>query len=352
MIMSDATILNRVREYRLERGWSQGELARRCGISRTAVSAIETQRLTPSVAAAMSLALVFDCLVEELFGPSTPEKTLRWAWPVTTTPCRFWRAEIDGRRLLFPAEATSFVALPHDGVAGAGFIQSERHDRASETLVLASCDPAAALLASEFSHRTGLRLLVLGRASRDSLRLLGEGVVHAAGVHLSKSRAHLGNARKVREQLGGGYTLLHVAQWDEGLALGKGQTAKTIGDAVNRRVRWIGREPGSGARQCLDEILEDRQTPRHMARDHHGVADAIRNGWADAGICLRLVAEEAGLRFLSVRQESYDIVFRSNAAQEPRLRALISTIRSPQVRQLLSELPGYNTSATGTLSES
>ncbi|MDZ4685483.1 MAG: substrate-binding domain-containing protein, partial [Planctomycetaceae bacterium] len=236
--------------------------------------------------------------------------------------------------------------------AGAGFVQSERHDRATETLVLASCDPAAALLASEFSHRTGLRLLVLGRASRESLRLLGEGVVHAAGVHLSKSRSRTGNARKVREQLGPGYSLLHVARWDEGLALGRGQTAKSVGDAVAGRLRWIGREAGSGARQCLDEVLQDRPSPRHIARDHHGVADAIRNGWADAGICLRLVAVEAGLRFLSVQQESYDIVYRTAVADEPRLRALVAVVRSPQFRKLLSELPGYDTTATGEVVES
>ncbi|HUQ70466.1 MAG TPA: substrate-binding domain-containing protein, partial [Planctomycetaceae bacterium] len=302
---------------------------------------------------ALSLATALECRVEELFGASSVhESTLNWAWPVDRTPCRFWRAEIGGKRLLYPAEATTFVALPHDGVAGAGFVQSERHDRATETLVLASCDPAAALLASEYSHRTGLRLLVLGRASRESLRLLGDGIVHAAGVHLSKSRRRTGNARKVREQLGAGYSLLHVARWDEGLALGHGQTAKSVNDAVASRMRWIGREPGSGARQCLDEVLQDRPSPKHIARDHRGVADAIRNGWADAGICLRLVAEEAGLRFLSVRQESYDIVYRTAVADEPRLRALVTVIRSPQFRKLLSELPGYDTASTGELVES
>ncbi len=350
--MSELSLPNCVREFRLERGWSQSELARRSGISRTAVSAIEIQRLTPSVSAALALAAALECRVEDLFGVSTEHRSpVNWAWPVAQAACRFWRAEIDGKRFLYPAEATSFVALPHDGIAGAGYIQSERNDRATETLVLASCDPAAALLASEYSHRTGLRLLVLGRASRAALKLLGDGLVHAAGVHLSKSRSQAGNAKQVRSQLGSGFTLLHVARWDEGLALGQVQTATTVTDAVSGRLRWIGREVGSGARECLDEVLQDRAAPKRLARDHRGVADAIRNGWADAGICLRLVAEEAGLRFLSVRQESYDIVFRTAAAQEPRVRALISVIRSPQFRRTLSELPGYDTKATGELAE-
>lgn len=349
-IVSEPVLDNRVRELRLERGWSQAELANRSGISRTAVSAIETHRLTPSVAAAIALATALDCLVEELFGSKKPDQSLSWAWPVPQTPCRFWRAEIGGKRLLYPAEATSFVSLPHDGIAGAGFIQSERLDRAAETLVLASCDPAAVLLASEYAHRTGWRLLVLSRASREALRLLGNGLVHTAGVHLSASSLKAGNARQVRQQLGKGFTLLHVAQWDEGLALGAGTTIKTVQEAIDSSLRWIGRETGSGARQCLDEILENRPTPRRQARNHHGVADAIRNGWADVGVCLRLVAEEAGLKFLAVRQESYDLIFRTASASEPRIRALIATIRAPQFRQLLSELPGYDTTRTGEIS--
>jgi DNA-binding XRE family transcriptional regulator len=44
---------NRVRPYRESRGWSQAELARRAGISRAAVSAIEVNRLVPSVTAAL-----------------------------------------------------------------------------------------------------------------------------------------------------------------------------------------------------------------------------------------------------------------------------------------------------------
>jgi DNA-binding XRE family transcriptional regulator len=43
-------------------------LAERVGISRAAVSAIEGERLSPSVATALALAEVFECSVEELFG--------------------------------------------------------------------------------------------------------------------------------------------------------------------------------------------------------------------------------------------------------------------------------------------
>ena len=101
----------------------------------------------------------------------------------------------------------------------------------------------------------------------------------------------------------------------------------TVRAAVKARLRWVGREPGSGARQCLDELLgrADEHHPagrRHLAHDHRGVADAIRGRWADAGICLRLTSEEAGLWFLSVRREAYDICFPEPDQADPRLVAL------------------------------
>ena len=47
---------NRVKQHRLAKGQSQAELAMAAGISRTGLSAIEVQRLVPSVATALALA--------------------------------------------------------------------------------------------------------------------------------------------------------------------------------------------------------------------------------------------------------------------------------------------------------
>ena len=58
---------NDVRAYRDRLGWSQDELARRSGLSRAGISAIETGRLVPSTGAALALARAFGCTVEDLF---------------------------------------------------------------------------------------------------------------------------------------------------------------------------------------------------------------------------------------------------------------------------------------------
>src|SRR5438128_7709196 len=100
------TASHRVRQRRTAKGWSQAELARRAGISRAAVSAIEVNRLVPSVAAALALATALDGTVEDLFGAARPAPGgPTWAWPARREPCRFWRASVGGRTLIYPVEA-------------------------------------------------------------------------------------------------------------------------------------------------------------------------------------------------------------------------------------------------------
>ena len=58
---------NRVKDWREERGWSQGELARRLGVSRQTVNAVETDKYDPSLPLALRMAKLFAVPVDQLF---------------------------------------------------------------------------------------------------------------------------------------------------------------------------------------------------------------------------------------------------------------------------------------------
>ena len=94
--------------------------------------------------------------------------------------------------------------------------------------------------------------------------------------------------------------------------------------------------------------LQGRRTPRCIARNHQGVAEAVRSGWADAGVCLQLVSEEAGLKFLPVQTESCDICFPASLTDDRRVKALLKVVRSVAYRRLMGNLPGYETNDTGS----
>jgi putative molybdopterin biosynthesis protein len=150
---------SRLRLARQARGCSQQQLAGMAGVTRQAVSAVESGLSDPSLRAALRLAQALGMTVEELFGPFTPARTVT-ARPVAPL------GDNGGRVTLAPV-GDGFVALPLQGTKAsrAGFLSpGGLADRAGEaagaaiqvqpigpprpTLVAAGCDPALPLLES------------------------------------------------------------------------------------------------------------------------------------------------------------------------------------------------------------
>jgi molybdate-binding protein/transcriptional regulator with XRE-family HTH domain len=336
---------NRVKELREARGWSQAELAERTGISRTGVSAIEGGRSAPSVAAALAIASALQASVEELFGAATSQtaRNFRWAWMPLTAQCRYWAAEVGGQGWLFPAEHTVHTAQPHDGVLSQSTDLRDVPDKAKQTLVIACCDPAAALLAREYENQTGFRMVILVRSSGQAIEMVEQGMVHVAGIHWAESSDRRGNAGVLQERgMQNSLELMHVTVWEDGLAIRDPSRIHSIRQASKADLRWIGRAPGAGARRCQDLILGNRKSPAKTALDHRGVVEAIRGGWADVGVCVRLASEEARLGFIAVSKENYDLCYLTRFATDPRLIALRKVVRSRSYRTTLLDLPGYD----------
>lgn len=60
-------ILNRVKELRASRGWTQEDLARATGVSRQSINSIERNRYVPSLPLALTFARIFCCPTDEIF---------------------------------------------------------------------------------------------------------------------------------------------------------------------------------------------------------------------------------------------------------------------------------------------
>src|ERR1700733_13979314 len=105
-----------LRLARQARGFSQQQLASMAGVSRQAVSAVESGHSDPSLRVALALAQALGMAVEELFGPGEP------AAPVLATSVAPLRGG-SGRVVLAPVGAR-FVALPLRGDTAAvlGFL--------------------------------------------------------------------------------------------------------------------------------------------------------------------------------------------------------------------------------------
>ena len=61
---------NSIRQRRKEKGISQEELAKRCGVTRQTVNAIENNKYDPTLTLAFALAKQLDTTVDALFQPN------------------------------------------------------------------------------------------------------------------------------------------------------------------------------------------------------------------------------------------------------------------------------------------
>lgn len=60
--------MNKIREYRKQRKWTQEELAKRLGVERSAVAKWESGKSQPQAARLVALAEIFGCSVDEILG--------------------------------------------------------------------------------------------------------------------------------------------------------------------------------------------------------------------------------------------------------------------------------------------
>jgi len=60
-------IINRVKELRTARGWTQEQLAQAVGVSRQSINSIERNRYVPSLELALTFARIFTCPTDHIF---------------------------------------------------------------------------------------------------------------------------------------------------------------------------------------------------------------------------------------------------------------------------------------------
>jgi len=67
MLVMDSEVVNRIKDLRLEKGWTQQDLADAVGVSRQSINSIERNRYVPSLALALAFARVFRVPMEDIF---------------------------------------------------------------------------------------------------------------------------------------------------------------------------------------------------------------------------------------------------------------------------------------------
>lgn len=376
---------NHLKDVRLARGLSQGELAANSGITRQAVCAIEASKYLPTTAVALRLASVLNCHVEDLFrlvatGEIVQGELITGSRSESLTQNARVKVARVGDRLIVKTVASLGdvlnYAIPADGLVvdppdesrkgTKGFrpieVQLLRDRRLIEQeIAVAGCDPAV-FLAGEYVRRHTNTAAVVGwtMGSGAALDALKRGEVHIAGVHIVDSKSGESNLPYVKQHLKGyEVDVVTFASWEEGLIVRAGNPLgiRTISDLARRDVQMINREPRSGARILLDQKMLAAGLAYHhikgydrLASSHFHVARLISEGQADAGIGVRFAANYYGLDFIPIQDARYDLVVpKAYLVSHPVLQTFFDTIVTRQFRSEVQAIGGYDTRQTGTL---
>ncbi|MFN0056575.1 MAG: substrate-binding domain-containing protein, partial [Planctomycetales bacterium] len=305
------------------------------------------------VATALALARILGVTVESLFG-GAPGSTSppAWAEPPREESQPHWEAEVRGQLWRYQWEGGRALFHAPSSLQWLTGANLPAIPDPARNLVLATCDPAAGLLVDELWSEFQIRLIVITRNSSQALEYVRLGKAHVAGVHLADTKESSGHLDAIYKTLQAPAQVLHLADWDEGVAVSASVQTSSLSTITRSRIRWVGREAGSGARVCQDQLRSERQQTHSTAGSHWSVAEALRNNWADAGVCPRLVSEAAGLRFFPVRQAAYQLCYPADLADDFRIRSLVQTVRSKSFRDKLQLLPGISSANSGELAPS
>jgi putative molybdopterin biosynthesis protein len=245
------------------------------------------------------------------------------------------------------SRADGFVVIPRQRE------YLEAGERVQVHLLAQSIQPADLIVIG--SHCVGLDYL-LGRlqeqgwrskflavGSSGGLAAARRGECDLAGVHLLDPKTNEYN----RPYLGAEMLLIPGYGRLQGIVYRKGDVrfeGKSVADAVAAALAdpaciLVNRNRGSGTRVLIDQLLGAAQPPGYLteAKSHNAVAAAVVQGRADWGVAIATVAADAGLSFLPLQEEQYDLVVPRTRWDRPAVRAFRELLQLPATRAALAE---------------
>ena len=296
---------NRVAALRRSRGVGAAELARRTGVSRQTIYAIEAGTYVPNTEVALRLAHELEVAVDELFRlragtPAAPEplqaEVLSAAAAEAGQPVRICR--VGERWVSVPVTAAPYYMPEADGVierpagrGGARLLVFAKDEAAQKRLVVAGCDPATGLLARMVEKACGVEIVTAAASSKLALRWLKQGKVHIAGSHLEDAKTGEFNLPFLRREFAGeDLSVITFARWEEGLVVAAGNPKRDRaggGPGAPRRALHQSRDRLRGARAAgpAAGAVRHRGGPgeRLRARGVRPPGGGLRGGVASGG---------------------------------------------------------------------
>ncbi len=224
--------------------------------------------------------------------------------------------------------------------------------------LFASHDLALPRLKDFMAQQAKLHLDLQFRGSMECVAALSRGECLLAGFHVSEDRARGTLTQQTFKKLlkPGKHKLINFLGRQQGLMVrhGNPKNIRTLQDLKRPEVRFVNRQPGSGTRLEIEQLLaKENIAPASIngfdvvEPTHLSVAAAITSGQADAGFGISAAAAEFGLDFIPLLREQYYLVCLKETLNEPAIIKLRELLQHSEWHGVINGLPGYDTAAAG-----
>lgn len=210
-------------------------------------------------------------------------------------------------------------------------------------------------------RESGSGLAILAEGSEAGLRRFQSGELMTAAIHLHDlaDERRDANLDAVRERPGfHDSVLVAFVRRDVGFltAPGNPMALADIDDVRRTRARMATRPAGAGADLLLQALLfraridaSELALMKPPSPTGADIAQAIKAGRADCGIAVRAVADTAGLHFVPILSERFDLVVRQRDYFRSPLQSLLGFLSSPAFAARAREVGGYDLAETGRI---
>jgi excisionase family DNA binding protein len=208
-------------------------------------------------------------------------------------------------------------------------------------------------------RESGSGLASLPEGSEAGLRRLARGEITAAAIHVHRLDGddEAANLDAVADAPGlHDVVVIACARREQGLVLAPGNPLQVsdIAGVAALRARLALRPQGAGAQLLLLALLaraglafDALELVKPACPTGADIAQAVRSGRADCGIATRAVAQAAGLDFVPLTWERFDLALHQRDYFRPGLQALFKFVRTAAFRERAAELAGYDVSEAG-----
>ena len=195
-------------------------------------------------------------------------------------------------------------------------------------------------------------------SSGDAVAALAQGNCDVAGFHIPTGDLEAAALELYRPWFRPGQRLITLARRRVGLMVAAGDPHKIydVADLARPELRFINRQPGSGTRFQLEQLLlragirpDQVHGWEQCELTHAAVAAYVASGMADVGFGVETPARRFGLDFLPLHSERYFLLCDQASLNSGPLQVLLQLLAGPAFAAAIDHLPGYQADQPGTI---